>query len=86
MYHNEECVNSAYGHTVSGLADAGYSVILHLSSGDQVYIKTRNNRQMDLFGAPNQVYSTFSGTLLAPKGHDSEGNLPALFSSILKIY
>lgn len=86
MYHNEEYVNSAYGHTVSGLADAGKTAILHLSSGDHVYIKTRNNRQVDLFGAPNQIYSTFSGTLLAPIGHDSEGNLLALFSSILEIY
>lgn len=69
-----------------GLADAGNTAILHLSSGYQVYIKTRNNRQVDLFGAPNQVYSTFSGTPLAPKGHDSEGNLLALFSYILEIY
>lgn len=39
---------------------------------------------MDLFGAPNQVYSTFSGTLLAPIGHDSEGNLLTLFYLSLK--
>uniref|UniRef100_K1R8I1 Complement C1q-like protein 3 n=1 Tax=Magallana gigas TaxID=29159 RepID=K1R8I1_MAGGI len=76
---NQEYVNSAYGHTVSGLADAGNTAILHLSSGDQVYIKTRNNRQVDLFGAPNQVYSTFSGTLLPPIGHDSEGNSVFLY-------
>ncbi|XP_061178652.1 uncharacterized protein LOC133187307 [Saccostrea echinata] len=72
LYHNKDYVNAAYGHTVSGFADAGNTAILHLRSGDHVYIKTRNNRAVDLFGTPNEVYATFSGILLAPITHDSD--------------
>lgn len=74
LYHNGEYVNSAFGHTVSSYAYAGNSAILHLFSGDQVYIKARNNYQVDLYGASNQVYATFSGTRLSPISHDSDGN------------
>lgn len=67
-------MNAAYGHTVSGFADAGNTAILHLHAGDQLYVKARNGRVVDVFGTPNEVYTTFSGTLLAPLTHDSDGN------------
>ncbi|XP_078333811.1 uncharacterized protein LOC111103937 [Crassostrea virginica] len=72
LYHNGDYVNAAYGHTVSGFADAGNTAILHLHTGDQVYIKTRSGRAVDLFGTPSEVYATFSGLLLAPVQHNTD--------------
>ena len=73
LYHNGDYVNAAYGHTVSGFADAGNTAILHLHTGDQVYVKTRSGRAVDLFGTPSEVYATFSGLLLAPVQHNTDG-------------
>lgn len=73
LYHNHDYVTSAWGHTESGYADAGNTVILHLFSGDQVYVKTRNKIPVDLFGSTNQVYTTFSGNMLAPLTHNLDG-------------
>ncbi|XP_055997849.1 complement C1q tumor necrosis factor-related protein 4-like [Ostrea edulis] len=75
LYHNHDYVTSAWGHTESGYADAGNTVILHLFSGDQVYVKTRNKIPVDLFGSTNQVYTTFSGNMLAPLTHNLDDSL-----------
>ena len=73
LYHNGEYVNAAYGYTDSSYADAGNSAILHLHTGDQVYVKARNGQAVDVYGTPNQVYATFSGTLLASVQHNTDG-------------
>uniref|UniRef100_K1PPT7 Complement C1q-like protein 2 n=1 Tax=Magallana gigas TaxID=29159 RepID=K1PPT7_MAGGI len=75
LYHNDRYINSAYGHTHGSFAYAGNTVILHLSRGDQVYIKARSNHEIGLFGAADEVYTTFSGSLLAPISHDSPSEI-----------
>lgn len=38
-----------------------------------MYIKARSNHEIGLFGAADEVYTTFSGSLLAPISHGREG-------------
>ncbi|KAK3093600.1 hypothetical protein FSP39_017952 [Pinctada imbricata] len=64
LYHNDDYVNSAFGHTPSRYADAGNCAILHLRKDDTVYIKGRNEYGIDLYGTSDEIYDTFSGSLL----------------------
>ena len=66
LYQNNDYINAAYGHTASRYADAGNCAILHLHKDDTVYIKGRNEYGVDLYGSPDQIYNTFSGSLLSP--------------------
>ncbi|KAK3587439.1 hypothetical protein CHS0354_007930 [Potamilus streckersoni] len=69
LYHNSYYVCSTYGHTTNDYASSGNSVVLRLSKGDQVYVKAVDQSfgsTTVLFGASDEVYSTFSGYLIAP--------------------
>lgn len=69
LYHNAYYICSIYGHTANDYASGGNSVVLKLSKGDQVYVKAVDNSygvDTNLYGQPDEVYSTFSGYLIAP--------------------
>ncbi|XP_045177710.1 complement C1q-like protein 4 [Mercenaria mercenaria] len=69
LYHNAYYIASIYGHTVNDYASGGNSVILKLSKGDQVYVKAVDNSygtDTNMYGRPDEIYSTFSGYLIAP--------------------
>lgn len=63
-------------------ADAGNTVIFNLSRGDQVYIQTRSNHHVGLFGAADRISTTFSGSLLALIVHGREDH--SLMVSLVK--
>ncbi|XP_045178996.2 complement C1q-like protein 4 [Mercenaria mercenaria] len=68
LYKNQEYIASIYGHTVNDFASGGNSVVLQLTVGDTVYIKAVDNSygtDTNLYGQPDEVYSTFSGYLIS---------------------
>ncbi|KAL4217381.1 hypothetical protein ACF0H5_023832 [Mactra antiquata] len=69
LYHNAYYVNSAYTHTTSEWGAAGNSVIMRLSKGDTMFIrsvKNDNGYTTELYGRSDQIYNTFTGYLLLP--------------------
>jgi hypothetical protein len=65
MFKNDQYIVSIYGRTPNDYVDAGNSVLLNLAKGDLVYIKARDQYDNVIFGAGDQVYTTFTGVLLA---------------------
>ncbi|CAC5380908.1 Protein FAM160A1,FTS and Hook-interacting protein,UPF0518 protein CPIJ015043,FTS and Hook-interacting protein homolog [Mytilus coruscus] len=70
LYRNDDYIVSIYGRTPSDYVDAGNSVFLNLEMDDRVYIKARDNYDNVIFGAGDQVYTTFTGVLLAVSDND----------------
>ncbi|KAL4217357.1 hypothetical protein ACF0H5_023808 [Mactra antiquata] len=69
LYQNGAYIASAYSHTDNDYATGGNSVVLKLAQGDTVQIKAVDNSygtDTNMYGQPNEIYSTFSGYLLAP--------------------
>ena len=64
FFKNEEYLVSIYAYTASDWADAGNTVILELQQGDLVYVKAVDDYDNSLYGAENEIYTTFSGELL----------------------
>ena len=64
IYKNNNSVGTAYAHANASYADAGNSVILYLNVNDQIMVRTHGNFANSLYGAPDQIYSTFTGILL----------------------
>jgi len=61
---NGKLVASSYGYSTGTYADSGNSAMLHLTTGDRVYIKAHDDYDNALYGAPDQIYTTFTGVLL----------------------
>ncbi|XP_011442511.2 complement C1q-like protein 4 isoform X1 [Magallana gigas] len=69
LWHNGYYICSMYGHTSSDYASGGNSVVLRLTKGDEVYVKAvdpTNGAATNMYGASDEVYSTFSGYMVAP--------------------
>ncbi|KAJ8320828.1 hypothetical protein KUTeg_002415 [Tegillarca granosa] len=69
LYKNYNYVISTYGHSASDYGSAGNSVVLKLAKNDEVYVKAvdpKNGAATSIYGASDEVYSTFSGYLLSP--------------------
>ncbi|KAH3780157.1 hypothetical protein DPMN_157967 [Dreissena polymorpha] len=64
LRQNGAYVCSIYGFTEFDWASAGNSVILHLSSGDNVGFYSRPGHESHLFGSADHVFTTFSGAQL----------------------
>ncbi|XP_062576236.1 uncharacterized protein LOC134238128 [Saccostrea cucullata] len=64
MMKNDELIASIFGHTKNDYADAGNAAIVHLNTGDKVYVKAHNNYNHALFGRTDQIYTTITGELL----------------------
>lgn len=62
LYHNNFYVFTIYGLAPGAYCDDGNSVILHVKEGDQITVKA--HRDNDLYGSPNQIYSTLTGVEL----------------------
>ena len=60
IWHNNNRVASLYGHVTNEFGAGGNCVVLSLSDGDTVQVKTRINNQVALVGAADEVYSTFT--------------------------
>ncbi|KAL4217382.1 positive regulation of adiponectin secretion [Mactra antiquata] len=74
LYHNAYYINSAYSHTGGDYGSSGNSAILKLSAGDTVSIKAVSTYYgysgTQLYGQTDEIYSTFSGYILAPVGEE----------------
>ncbi|KAL4217383.1 hypothetical protein ACF0H5_023834 [Mactra antiquata] len=73
LYHNSYYIFSLYGHSNNEYGAASNSVILRLSKGDQVYVRSVNSKygaSTDIYGQVDEIYSTFSGYLLSPVYED----------------
>nr|AST51799.1 C1qDC6 [Sinohyriopsis cumingii] len=68
LYRNEELVASMYGYTPDNYAAAGNAVILFLTEGDAIFVKTRDQYDVMLFGTPDEIYTTFSGVRMPNSG------------------
>ncbi|KAK3082621.1 hypothetical protein FSP39_000641, partial [Pinctada imbricata] len=69
LYHNGYYICSMYGHASGDYASGGNSVVLHLSRGDEVFVQAVSANQgasTNIYGATDEVYSTFSGYLVSP--------------------
>ena len=72
FYKNEDYLASTYAYTASDWADAGNTLILELQAGDTVYVKAVDDYDNSLYGAANEIYTTFTGELLFS---EKSGNL-----------
>nr|QBS36528.1 C1q [Sinonovacula constricta] len=68
LYHNADYIASVFAHAEQDYASAGNSAIIKVTKGDTVYIKAvdATGYPVNLYGATDEVYNTFSGYLLAP--------------------
>ncbi|XP_061179366.1 uncharacterized protein LOC133187991 [Saccostrea echinata] len=64
MMKNDQLIASIFGHTINDYADAGNAAIVHLNTGDKVYVKAHDNYNHALFGKIDQIYTTLTGELL----------------------
>ena len=64
LYKNNEIVVSIYAHTLGDYADTGNAAILELEIGDTVYVKARDQYNVILYGASDEIYTTFTGVFL----------------------
>lgn len=64
LYHNDVYINSIYGHQVKGWAGGSNSAMLELKVHDTVYLYM-SNYTTSLDNQPNEVYTTFSGYMIA---------------------
>ncbi|WAR10014.1 C1QL4-like protein [Mya arenaria] len=65
---NDNYLVSIYGHTAADYASGGNSVVLLLIKNDKVFVQAVDEQYgdaTDLYGEVDEVYSTFSGYLIA---------------------
>ncbi|XP_053378610.1 uncharacterized protein LOC128548191 [Mercenaria mercenaria] len=84
LYVNSKLVASLWGHTPGDYAAAGNAVILSLKSGDVVEVMSRSQYAVNIFGTPNQIYTTFIGIQLGSLelGAESSTTLSAFSVSL----
>ena len=63
LYHNDQYVNSLYGHSGHGWAGGSNTATLELAVHDTVHIDMRTHNSA-MSGQGNEIYGTFSGYLL----------------------
>lgn len=63
---NNVVVATLWGYTVGDYAAAGNAVILQLEEGDTVWVQTRDDVAVDLYGTSEEIYTTFTGLQLSP--------------------
>nr|AGI44588.1 C1q domain containing protein [Azumapecten farreri] len=90
LYKNTQLICSAYAHTpsASGFADAGNSALLYLTRGDIVYVKAHDQYANSIYGAADEIYTTFTGVLIHSGFFDHESfdqNKPHAFSVALTV-
>ena len=61
-----------WGHTQGDYADSGNAAIVELTEGDTVYVQSRDQYDVSLFGAPDEIYTTMTATYL---GETYEGKI-----------
>ncbi|XP_063442987.1 uncharacterized protein LOC134723298 [Mytilus trossulus] len=66
LYHKDKYIDSLYGHHSNGWAGGSNSATLELSVDDTVHLDMAVNSTTAMSGAPNDIYTTFSGYLLSP--------------------
>ncbi|KAL3854209.1 hypothetical protein ACJMK2_013487 [Sinanodonta woodiana] len=81
LYKNEELVASVYGYTPDNYAAAANAAILFLKEGDEIFVKTRNEYDVMVFGTPDQIYTTFSGVRLPKSGVEDDISFSATLST-----
>lgn len=64
LYKNNDIVVSIYAHALGDYADTGNAAILELSVGDTVYVKSRDQYNVSLFGTQDEIYTTFTAVYL----------------------
>lgn len=64
IYKNNDYILSIYASTYRDWADAGNSVVLDLQTGDLVYVKAVDDYPNNVYGAVDEIYTTFSGALI----------------------
>lgn len=62
---NNVVVATLWGYTVGDYAAAGNAVILQLEEGDTVWVQTRDDVAVDLYGTSEEIYTTFTGLQLS---------------------
>ena len=70
LYKNNELVVSIWGHMGGDYADSGNAAVVFLTEGDTVYIQSRDQYDVSLYGAPDEIYSTITGTFI---GESTQG-------------
>ena len=72
LYKNNDLVVSVWGHTQGDYADSGNAAIVELTEGDTVYVQSRDQYDVSLFGASDEIYTTMTATYL---GETYEGKI-----------
>lgn len=67
LYKNKEYIVSIYAYTFNDWSDGGNTVILELQKGDLIFVKAVDDYNNWIYGAADEVYTTFSGELLVPE-------------------
>ena len=65
LYHNSNFVCALYNYAENEWTHAGNTAILHLKTGDTVSVKAAVGYDNSIYGGPDEVYSSFSGALIA---------------------
>lgn len=66
LYRNNEYIVTGYAHTANDYREVGNHVILALDEYDEVYLRGRGTGRNALYGAPDEVYTTFNGFMVIP--------------------
>jgi hypothetical protein len=64
LYVNDKLVATLWAHTPGEYAAAGNAVILALMNGDFVKVMTRSQYSINMYGTPDEIYTTFTGVQL----------------------
>ena len=64
--NNNDLLSTAYSHSPSstGYGDAGNSAIVDLNVGDTVSVRAHDAFHNAIYGASDEIYTTFSGVLI----------------------
>ncbi|XP_062616330.1 complement C1q-like protein 4 isoform X1 [Saccostrea cucullata] len=82
IYQNSNYTVSVFAHVRNGYASGHQTVVLQLDEQDTVFVQARGVNSM--FGAHNEVYSTFSGFMIVPNvGRTGVVTLPPLSGNII---
>jgi len=62
LFQNDQYISSIFSRQTNDYDSAGNTAVLKLKKGDKVYVKA--HRDAYLYGAPDDVYNSFSGYLV----------------------
>ncbi|XP_060608068.1 uncharacterized protein LOC132760165 [Ruditapes philippinarum] len=83
LYVNDKLVATLWAHTPGDYAAAGNAVILALMNGDFVKVITRSQYSINMYGTPDEIYTTFTGVQLGSLELNAEGSKLSAFSVTL---